>query len=246
MSKYLVDFLFSVRCILNFGHTIGHAIETLSAPQLLHGEAVSIGMILESKLSQKMGYLSGSTLSRIFSCCQNYNLPVKTPPSSDLSPFSILEKMTLDKKNANNEIRCVILKDFADPFETPISVPLKLLRYILFPQISVVPMSLQSKVNKAAKEEKSALSTITLTVPGSKSLSNRALPIIALGQGTTRIRGLLMADDTLVMLDSLKEFGVQLKWEENNSVLKIEGKHPKEYRAPGKELFLGNAGTASR
>lgn len=60
-----------LRGILNFGHTVGHAIEALMQPALLHGECVAIGMVLEAVLSRSLGHLSNSSvIRRIDNCCR--------------------------------------------------------------------------------------------------------------------------------------------------------------------------------
>lgn len=51
-----------IRCILNFGHTIGHAIEALLAPKMLHGECVAIGMVVEGQIANKMRHLFNSAI----------------------------------------------------------------------------------------------------------------------------------------------------------------------------------------
>jgi 3-phosphoshikimate 1-carboxyvinyltransferase len=83
----------------------------------------------------------------------------------------------------------------------------------------------------------------TVTLPGSKSISNRVLLLAALAAGRTTLRGLLDADDTRVMLDALERLGVRC--ERAGDALVIDGAGGP---FPGKraELFLGNAGTAFR
>merc|ERR1719428_1722690 len=90
----------------------------------------------------------------------------------------------------------------------------------------------------------------TVPVPGSKSISNRVLLLAALGEGTCRLRGLLQSDDTAVMMEALQNMGVSFAWEEEGAVLAVKGAGGKEQglRTPpaGTEVYLGNAGTASR
>lgn len=89
-----------IRAILNFGHTIGHAIETLAMSELLHGEAVSIGIILETKLAYKMNMLQNkNVVGRLVRCVQAYKLPMHMPKT--MQPQEIIQKMMLDKKNQN-------------------------------------------------------------------------------------------------------------------------------------------------
>jgi 3-phosphoshikimate 1-carboxyvinyltransferase len=80
-------------------------------------------------------------------------------------------------------------------------------------------------------------------LPGSKSISNRALLLAALAEGATTLTGLLDADDTRVMLDALRALGVAV--ERSGETTRIEGCGGK-FPAPQADLFLGNAGTAMR
>ncbi|MEY3002578.1 MAG: hypothetical protein RLZZ428_953 [Pseudomonadota bacterium] len=86
-----------------------------------------------------------------------------------------------------------------------------------------------------------------VNLPGSKSLSNRALLIASLAKGTTKITNLLDSDDTRYMLNALKQLGVRYTLSEDKTECIIEGKGgPINGDAVQKELFLGNAGTAMR
>ncbi|MFT0850918.1 3-phosphoshikimate 1-carboxyvinyltransferase [Achromobacter sp. F4_2707] len=82
----------------------------------------------------------------------------------------------------------------------------------------------------------------TMTLPGSKSISNRALLLAALAQGRTVLRGLLDSDDTRVMLDALGKLGIQLEQTAAGLVVHGAPRFPVEKA----ELFMGNAGTAIR
>ncbi|MEM1663813.1 MAG: 3-dehydroquinate synthase [Pyrobaculum sp.] len=62
-----------IRQVLNVGHTIGHAVERVFG--LLHGEAVSVGMVAELRLSQKMGYLKEETVERVTKLLESFELP---------------------------------------------------------------------------------------------------------------------------------------------------------------------------
>ncbi len=88
---------------------------------------------------------------------------------------------------------------------------------------------------------RAALGTVTL--PGSKSISNRILLMAALAEGRTEIHGLLAADDTQVMLESLRTLGVQ--WTRHGDAVTVEGMGGRVPQAQA-DLFLGNAGTAMR
>ncbi|PRP75357.1 pentafunctional AROM polypeptide [Planoprotostelium fungivorum] len=234
-----------LRSILNFGHTIGHAIEAIVTPEMLHGECVSIGMVLETQLAYKMGLLENpAAIGRLIrsvrtvlpsltaiSCLSSYKLPLHLPKF--LTAEDLFAKMTLDKKNLGKKIRTTILLNIGKVVENPVAVDNEKLRQVLMPHISVIPTVINGEIS----------------VPGSKSISNRVLPICGLGEGPCRVRGLLQADDTRVMLDSLKEFGIQFHWEDDGTTLVIaesQEKGIKKFSPPSKPLFLGNAGTASR
>jgi 3-phosphoshikimate 1-carboxyvinyltransferase len=82
-----------------------------------------------------------------------------------------------------------------------------------------------------------------VTLPGSKSISNRVLLLSALAQGTTRIEGLLESDDTAVMLTGLQQLGVQVEIHSAESV-SVTG--VSRFPVMQASLFMGNAGTAIR
>lgn len=82
-----------------------------------------------------------------------------------------------------------------------------------------------------------------LQLPGSKSISNRALLLAALAQGQTRLEGLLHSDDTRVMMAALQQMGVTVQ-DLGQGVVVIDGGAPFAHRDA--DLFLGNAGTAFR
>lgn len=90
------------RKILNFGHTIGHAIEHRTGYRLRHGEAVSIGMMLESELAVKLGWLSPHAIPRLSALLQKLQLPLVLPDS--LSTSNFLQALTMDKKNRAGQI----------------------------------------------------------------------------------------------------------------------------------------------
>lgn len=83
----------------------------------------------------------------------------------------------------------------------------------------------------------------TVTVPGSKSYTNRALLIAALADGISRLEKPLVSDDTRHMIQALKSFGIHVQEEENTFI--VSGKGGK-LRVPTENIFVGNAGTAMR
>lgn len=106
-----------LRKILNFGHTLGHAIESFSLTQktekqLLHGEAIAIGMILESYISYKEMNFLFQKCDEIKQVLQHY-FPVKNFSEEDIREiFSLLKH---DKKNTSEQINFVLLKNIGSP-----------------------------------------------------------------------------------------------------------------------------------
>lgn len=95
-----------VRAILNFGHTFGHAIETLTGYRsLLHGEAVAIGMVMAADLSVRQGLLPGAEARRIRSLLARMGLAVTPPP---LSAEDMIGAMGMDKKVLDGRLRLVL------------------------------------------------------------------------------------------------------------------------------------------
>jgi 3-dehydroquinate synthase len=88
----------NLRMILNYGHTIGHAIETINNFRIKHGIAVGIGMIKEAMISNKLGMLSGNDCSRIIRLINSFGIKDKNYNKS-----KILKAMQSDKKNSKDK-----------------------------------------------------------------------------------------------------------------------------------------------
>ena len=97
-----------LREILNLGHTVGRAIETVSEYRLLHGEALSIGLVAEVKLSKKLGYCTNEDEALVIEILNRANLPVEIPNYIDRE--ALIEKLYTDKKVRNGELRFVLQK----------------------------------------------------------------------------------------------------------------------------------------
>lgn len=95
-----------IRAILNFGHTIAHAIEATSI-LYNHGEAVAIGMAGAAEISQEKGYLSDKEVNKIKKILRFFNLPIA---GQMISPELLWQAMQKDKKKENEEINWVLLK----------------------------------------------------------------------------------------------------------------------------------------
>ncbi|RKO84400.1 hypothetical protein BDK51DRAFT_24922, partial [Blyttiomyces helicus] len=230
-----------LRGLLNFGHSIGHAIEAILTPELLHGECISMGMVREAEIARHLGYLNNVAVGRLVRCLQAYGLPVSVDdkrvrqlaPGKRCPVDQLLDVMRIDKKNQGDRKRIVMLAGIGKCLEPrPTFIADDVIRKILSPSMRVQPL----------KESR----TVSLNVPGSKSISNRALVMAALGEGECRLHGLLHSDDVQVMLDALQKLvGITFAWENEGETLVINGGGGR-LRVPGSEVYLGNAGTASR
>jgi 3-dehydroquinate synthase len=96
-----------VRAILNFGHTVGHALEAATKYQrFLHGEAVAIGMAKAGAISYQQGFCDSVTLGRIIKLIRMAGLPTEIP--DDVSTRSLIQGMELDKKSADGKIQFIM------------------------------------------------------------------------------------------------------------------------------------------
>ena len=95
-----------VRRTLNFGHTLGHALEQVSAYALPHGEAVAIGMVLEARLAERIGVAPAGTADEIARLLQRAGLPHQRPAS--LEAGAVLEATRVDKKARGGAVAYVL------------------------------------------------------------------------------------------------------------------------------------------
>lgn len=98
-----------LRRSLNFGHTIGHAVESLFLYSCSHGEAVAIGLFIESYLSMKCGFLSKEDFELIFELLTDYGFPLENGNKKIFSYDQIQPFLVLDKKSLDKTPRFVIL-----------------------------------------------------------------------------------------------------------------------------------------
>ena len=97
------------RAILNFGHTIGHAIESLTEyKQFLHGEAIAIGMVAAARISSRLGFCSDADVQRIHRIIQRYGLPTEIP--DDLRGPTLALAMRTDKKARGGNVNFVCIE----------------------------------------------------------------------------------------------------------------------------------------
>lgn len=95
-----------LREVLNLGHTVGRAVETVSEYHLLHGEAVSIGLVAEVKLSQQLGYMTQEQVDRVIALLKRAKLPTEIPDYIDRE--KLVKKLYTDKKVRDGKLRFVL------------------------------------------------------------------------------------------------------------------------------------------
>ncbi|KAI6130969.1 EPSP synthase-domain-containing protein [Pisolithus croceorrhizus] len=287
-----------LRGLVNFGHSIGHAIEALVTPYVLHGECISAGMVLEAELARAAGVLGQVSLGRLRRCIESYGLPstlsdkrileaekrIVAAGGQPISVDTLLDRMSVDKKNAGKLKRVVLLERIGKTRELRATgIADEDIRKVLCPAVRVVagtpgtyakpplppplleipdadPTQLSGPVPNAQIAQASLVTPapngkattdiphITLSTPGSKSISNRALVLAALSKGTCRLKNLLHSDDTQVMMAALEQLkAATFTWADNGETLVVTGSGGAlSAPPPGTQLYLGNAGTAAR
>ncbi|CCG82719.1 Pentafunctional AROM polypeptide [Taphrina deformans PYCC 5710] len=248
-----------LRNLLNFGHSIGHAYEAILTPEILHGEAVSIGMIKEAELSRYLGHLAPEAVGRLSKCLSAWGLPTSVHDKFITSKTggrpteleNLLDIMAVDKKNAGRMKKIVLLKKIGQCVEMKATnVPDEHIRLVLAPHVFVhnsnTSNSSSMNGNTTGSQTKGTDRRVVCRPPGSKSISNRAMILAALSGGTTRLTNLLSSDDTRYMQTALEMLGAaSFSWKDDGS-LEVRGTGQFSNPGKGKEIFLGNAGTAAR
>ena len=100
-----------LRHILNYGHTIGHAVESVSDFKIKHGNAVAIGMVAAARLSRRLGLLDEGEVKRLRQLITRAGLPADIP---DLGIEAIMQAMKHDKKVREGRVEFVLLKSIGD------------------------------------------------------------------------------------------------------------------------------------
>jgi 3-dehydroquinate synthase len=97
-----------LRAILNFGHTVGHAVESVSGygAAVHHGEAVAIGMTVEARLAEGLGWIERALTDRLVALIERFGLPTAVPPHLDRD--ALIDAMGRDKKNQRGQIRYIL------------------------------------------------------------------------------------------------------------------------------------------
>lgn len=161
-------------------------------------------MILEAEVARQLGVLGQVGVGRLTRCLKAYNLPISLadpriaslPASKSLTVDRLLDIMKIDKKNSGPAKKIVILSRIGATYEQKATVVQdNIIAKTLSEAVKIVP-GIPSK------------HPVTMATPGSKSISNRALVLAALGKGTCRLKNLLHSDDTQVMMTALIELKV--------------------------------------
>lgn len=100
------------RMLLNFGHTLGHAVENWMQYQQRHGQCVAVGMVMIVRAQVAAGLLSAAVLERLLQVCQKYGLPISCPARWE----DLFEICRQDKKNTAKDIRVILLRDIGDSY----------------------------------------------------------------------------------------------------------------------------------
>jgi 3-dehydroquinate synthase len=116
------------RALLNFGHTLAHALEAESGYAVPHGEAVAIGMVAAARVGERLGVTRGGTAAALEEALGAVGLPVRVPAGTDAE--EVVRRTSGDKKNRGAEIRMVLLRGIGRPlvegsaFTHPVEPPL--------------------------------------------------------------------------------------------------------------------------
>ncbi|HWE55335.1 MAG TPA: 3-dehydroquinate synthase family protein [Acidimicrobiales bacterium] len=94
------------RALLNYGHTLAHALETAGSYDLRHGEAVAIGLVFAARLAERLGRIDGERVSEHVTTVASYDLPLAPPPGAD--PADLVTIMARDKKSTGSALTFVL------------------------------------------------------------------------------------------------------------------------------------------
>jgi 3-dehydroquinate synthase len=107
------------RMILNFGHTLGHAIEKhYNYENFTHGSGVAIGMVMMSEFSEKMNLTQKGTAFKIKTCLEKYNLPTST----GISKQTLLNNALNDKKRTKSVLNIIVIDTIGNAKIHPMAI----------------------------------------------------------------------------------------------------------------------------
>jgi 3-dehydroquinate synthase len=101
------------RTLLNFGHTIGHAIEAASGYALLHGEAVAIGMVEEARVGERLGITAAGTSARLRRVLTRLGLPTSLPLETNVD--DVIQWTRTDKKSREGRVQYALIEAVGAP-----------------------------------------------------------------------------------------------------------------------------------
>ena len=107
-----------LRAVLNYGHTVGHAIESASDFRVRHGEAVAVGMVAAARISHQLGILDENAIARLKSVMERAGLPTRIP---NLKKERMVQAITHDKKVLSGKIRFVLPKLIGEALVTEVT-----------------------------------------------------------------------------------------------------------------------------
>ena len=128
------------RVRLNFGHTVAHALEAVTGYELLHGEAVAIGMVAEAALGERLGVTVHGTAAALSDALSDFGLPTQIPDSIDVD--RAVAAMRRDKKASHETVRFALVAEIGRSMGSPedgwaVPVPDHALRTTLLPPSTV-------------------------------------------------------------------------------------------------------------
>lgn len=115
------------REVLNYGHTVGHAVEAAVPGRHVHGEAIAVGMRVEGQIARRLGLLSEDEAGRQDALLAGLGLPVVVPPGSI---DTLMDAMRLDKKRRDGRIRCTLPEGIGRA-RLGVEIPESLMREVL-------------------------------------------------------------------------------------------------------------------
>ncbi|KAH9253637.1 3-phosphoshikimate 1-carboxyvinyltransferase [Batrachochytrium salamandrivorans] len=190
--------------------------------------AVALGLVKEAEVSRALQICNPASVGRLSRLLKSLGLPSKLTPKT-IDPLAW--RFQLANTKPTGEIQ---LPTSSFTFEIKQQVPFNIVERCVAHNLTVVPFEM-TPTNQHCQ----------VRVPGSKSVSNRALLLAGLSSNECTIHGLLHSDDTQVMMGCLEQFGAKFTWSENGTALRVQGNAGK-FAKPTKPLWMGNAGTATR
>ncbi|MFH1439394.1 MAG: 3-dehydroquinate synthase [Candidatus Woesearchaeota archaeon] len=235
-----------LRQVLNLGHTVGHAIETVANFQEKHGFAIATGMVVESKISEIMELLDPEQQKRITDLLERLGLTINI--ADNIDPYNLIELMRSDKKNTYNKPKIVLLekiglvKNKDNEFSSEIDD--KIMK-------KAIDMSIKKGNNVISNDIFEIKPIIQLnaeiTVPGSKYVANRVLMIAALADGVSILKNVPDNDDINKAIIALKQLGVGINRDGDKLMITgTKGEIKLEENKSNIEINVGESGTLLR